>query len=59
MPEYSDNSRMLKYSFLIISPFYMSKIQIAKPKKNNSLEEILPKIRIFLDVNKNEENGRI
>jgi len=37
----------------------MSKIQIAKPNKNNSLEEIHPKIRIFLDVNKNEENGRI
>jgi hypothetical protein len=37
----------------------MSKNQLYKPKKNNSLEEIHPKIRIFLDVNKNEENGRI
>jgi hypothetical protein len=37
----------------------MSKIQIAKPKKNKLLEENHPKFRDFLDVNKNEENGRI
>jgi hypothetical protein len=32
---------------------------VYKPKKNNYLEEIHPKIRNFLDVNKNEENERI
>jgi hypothetical protein len=37
----------------------MQKNQATNPKKINFLEEIHPKIRIFLDVNKNEENGRI
>jgi hypothetical protein len=30
-----------------------------KPKKNNLLEEIHPKIKRILDVNRNEKNGRI
>jgi hypothetical protein len=59
MPEYFDKSAILKYSFLIMPPYYQVPKPDSNPKKIEFLEEIHPKFRSFLDVQNNEETGRI